>query len=178
MSKGESMNHVTGMDMQDFIYAMKQYGDAAWKYAFFLTKKKEIADDIAQEAMVKAFKNIGNFRGDSSIEAWLLKIVRNTWYSYRKTAYFRKVALIGDKNCSSTGPSAEDQYFAQLITNEVWKIVLSLSRKYREVLILHGYYQLTIKEISNTLGISENTVKSRLYRAKTEAIKKLKEVDL
>ena len=93
----------------------------------------------------------------------------------RKSTFIRKVTLVDVVRSSGTQRSAESQYLDQAYTNDLWNMVMRLPTKYREVLILEARHQLTGKEMSNLLGISEGTVKSRLHRARQAVMKSLKE---
>lgn len=148
---------------------MEQYGSDVWNYAYSLTHKWEVADDITQDVFLKAYRHLHTFRCKSSVKTWLLAITRNTIKDYRKSAFIRKVTLvdrISPKN--SAHPSAEQEVMDKQATNDIWKKVLKLPVKYREVLILYGHYQLSMKEIADLLGVSIGTVKSRLYHARNK----------
>jgi RNA polymerase sigma-70 factor (ECF subfamily) len=107
------------------------------------------------------------------VKTWLLKITRNTAYSYRRTAFFRKTEL----RAEVSGPKsrwAEDEFLEMHLENEIWRSVLRLPAVYREVLVLSAQQQLTTAEIVETLGITEGTVKSRIHRARAKAAKLMK----
>ncbi len=55
---------------------MDTYGSDVWNYAYFLTRSREQANDISQEVFMKAYRNIGKYRGQSSLKTWLLTITR------------------------------------------------------------------------------------------------------
>jgi RNA polymerase sigma-70 factor (ECF subfamily) len=167
------LKHVSTISTSDFRSVMTDYGDAVWNYAFFLTKKKELADDIAQDTFEKAYRRLNAFRGQCSLKTWLLTITRNTWFSYRKSAFIRKVTLVDYLLPSGSTSSAEDQYLMQHFNDQLWNAVFQLPRKYREVLLLQAHHELTIQEISMTLGLSVDAVKSRLRRAKQKASENL-----
>lgn len=61
---------------------MEEYGSDVWNYAFFLTRNREQANDISQEVFLKAYKNVGKYRGQASKKTWLLTITRNTAFSW------------------------------------------------------------------------------------------------
>jgi RNA polymerase sigma-70 factor (ECF subfamily) len=165
----EFLKNVSTLNASDFKVVMSDYGDAVWNYAFFLSKKKELADDIAQDTFEKAYRHLNDFRGQCSLKTWLLTITRNTWFSYRKLAFMRKVTLVDYLVPRGTVSSAEDQFLMQHFNDQVWNAVLQLPRKYREVLLLHAHHNQTIEEIAITLSISVDAVKSRLRRAKKQA---------
>lgn len=82
---------------------MEEYGSDVWNYAFFLTRSREQANDISQEVFLKAYKNVGKYRGQSSMKTWLLTITRNTAFSWSKNSFWRRFIPFGSTchyNCS------------------------------------------------------------------------------
>jgi RNA polymerase sigma-70 factor (ECF subfamily) len=153
---------------------MMAYGKDVWNYAYFLLRRKDLAEDIAQDVFVKAYNNLYNFRGDSSMKSWLLTITRNTALDYFKSAWVRRVQLFPLLSGHGTSPSAENEWFGFQEQDHVWRTVMSLSRKLRETLLLYAHHRMTILEIANLLGLSEGTVKSRLHRARTEMNRRMR----
>lgn len=145
---------------------MNTYGKDVWNFAFSMTRKWDQADDIAQEVFLKAYRNLHTFRSESSVKTWLLAITRNMVLDYRKQAFFRRVVLVDTYKDNGAVSSAEREVIETLAMNDMWKQVLALPCKYREVIILYAHYQLTMKEIAEMLGVSEGTVKSRLFHAR------------
>ncbi|MCA0757173.1 RNA polymerase sigma factor [Paenibacillus sp. N4] len=143
-----------------------RYWHEIWQYAFFLTRHEQLAEDIAQDTFVQAFRSISSFRGECSVKTWLFKIARNTAFNYRKSAFFRKVTLFGLLKDKTASFSAEAHYFNNMLTDEIWEAVLALPKRYREIIILHAHYGLTHAELVDLLGISAGTIKSRLHRAR------------
>lgn len=150
---------------------MIKYGNDVWNYAFSMTRKREVADDITQDVFLKVFKKLFTFRNEASVKTWLLKITRNTVLDYQKSAFFRKVTLVDYIANKGTETSAESEVMGKISVNEIWSKVLKLPAKYREVLILYGHHQLSMKEIAEMLGVSEGTVKSRLHHARNKVIR-------
>jgi RNA polymerase sigma-70 factor, ECF subfamily len=153
---------------------MTAYGNYVWNYAYSITKKRELADDITQEVFLKVFRSLFTFRSESSIKTWLFAITRNTIHDYRRSAFFRKVTLVQYVEYSNVHMSAENEAIEQFEINDIWQMVLELPLKYREVIILYGHDQLSMREIAQILCISEGKVKSRLYRARIK-LQKMKE---
>ncbi|MFF2480990.1 RNA polymerase sigma factor [Paenibacillus sp. NPDC058071] len=158
--------HLSSMDAELLRELMTQFGQEVWNLAFILTKRHDLADDITQDVFFNAYRNIRTFRGESSIRTWLLSITRNTSINYLRTAFLRKVTLMEWVSDLGTSPSAETEVLDQSFTDDLWLAVMELPLKYREVLILFGKYDLSIKEIAKTLGVSDGTVRSRLSRAR------------
>lgn len=176
------------LDNETLYQMMNDYGNDVWNYAFFLTGNRDHADDISQEVFIKAYQGIHTFRGDASLKTWLITITRNTAHSYRRSRFFhqslgsKKLYSIDEETTAGSSalshdsriaPSAESIVMEQHYEDSIWDIIMSLSVKSREVLILALKYEMKIHEIANILHISEGTVKSRLSRAKEKVQKEL-----
>ncbi|NGZ77967.1 sigma-70 family RNA polymerase sigma factor [Saccharibacillus sp. VR-M41] len=152
---------------------METYGDDVWHYAYFLTRSRDLADDIAQDTFVKAYGALDSFRGEARVKTWLLAIVRNTAFTGRRSAFARRVRLQADPPGKSR-ESAEDEYMRRSDREEIWNAVMKLPDRYREVLVLDLKHGLPLTETAKLLGIAEGTVKSRLHRARAKVAKALK----
>ncbi|MFD0670370.1 RNA polymerase sigma factor [Cohnella sp. GCM10027633] len=155
---------------------MTAYGKDVWNYAFSITRKWDLADDITQEVFIKVFRNMNAFRRDASVKTWLLTITRNTAIDFKRSAFLRKVTLMDTFEDRGQRQSAESEMMEQLATSDLWKLVLQLPTKYREAMILFAHYQLSLKEIAQMLGVSEGTVKSRMFHAR-QKLQKMKEAN-
>ncbi|MDR6879820.1 sigma-70 family RNA polymerase sigma factor [Bacillus sp. 3255] len=145
---------------------MENFGEDVWNFAYFLTRRREAADDLSQEVFLAAYNGIYAFRGDCSVKSWLLTITRNKAMHVLQSAFIRKVTLTDRLFARNNAPPAEQVIFTRLENRHLWHMVLQLPRKYREVLILDYHYGLKQKEIAKLLRVSEGTVKSRSHRAK------------
>ncbi|WP_307544902.1 RNA polymerase sigma factor [Paenibacillus sp. V4I5] len=154
---------------------MKQYGQDVWNYAYFLVKNYEMTDDITQDVFLNVYRNITSYRGEATVKTWLLKITRNISYNYLNAAFFRKVTLLDFIERKEIQPSAEHTFLDQEIANGIWKMVLKLPAKFREVLILDAKYELSVMEIAKLLDVSVGTIKSRLFRARAKISAMLEE---
>ncbi|AQR78382.1 RNA polymerase sigma factor [Paenibacillus larvae] len=162
-------------DPDAFRDLMRQYGRDVWNYAFFLTKSSHVADDISQDVFVRAYTKLHTFRGESSVKTWLFTITRNLVMNHKHSAFIRKVTLVDFFQHEHEQKSAEERCLQDMNIREIWKLVLMLPDKYREVLVLDAKYELSTAEMAKLLGISEGTVKSRLHRARGLMNKKVKE---
>lgn len=181
------LKHAVTLDNDTLYQIMDDFGNDVWNYAFFLTGSRDHADDISQEVFIKAYQGIHTYRGEASIKTWLITITRNTVHSYRRSRFFRqslgsKLFSIDDEKTAESSalsshsriaPSAESIVMEQHYEDSIWEIIMSLSVKSREVLILALKYEMKIHEIAKILHISEGTVKSRLSRAKEKVQKEL-----
>lgn len=155
---------------------MTAYGKEVWNYAFSITRKWDLADDITQEVFIKVFRNMHAFRRDASVKTWLLTITRNTAIDYMRSAFFRKVTLSNFVEDYGERHSIEQDVVENWVVNDMWKMVLKLPAKYREVIILFAHHQLSLKEIAQMLDVTEGTVKSRMFHARKK-LTKMKEAN-
>ncbi|MBD2845579.1 sigma-70 family RNA polymerase sigma factor [Paenibacillus sp. IB182496] len=153
---------------------MTTYGKDVWNYAYSMTRKRELADDVTQDVFLKVYRSLFTFRSESSLKTWLLTITRNTVLDYRRSAYFRRITLVDYFTSDGGRPSAEDEAVKSETTSELWDLVLQLPAKNREAIILFAHHQLSMKEIADMLGVSVGTIKSRLHHARLK-LSKLKE---
>lgn len=157
------------MNADDLRSIMERYGEDVWNYLYVMTRKQDLADDLAQETFIRANRYLRSYRGEASMKTWLLRIARNRWYSYRRLAFVRLVALPGQLPEPHAGESAEEEFLRRELTSEVWRIVMRLPLKYREILILRAHYELSMEELAHALDISVSAAKTRLGRARKQA---------
>jgi RNA polymerase sigma-70 factor (ECF subfamily) len=155
---------------------MTAYGKDVWNYAYSMTRKWDLADDITQEVFIKVFRNMHAFRRDASVKTWLLTITRNTAIDFQRSAFFRKVTLSDIVEDYGERRSVEQEVLESSAMSEMWKMVLGLPKKYREVIILFAHHQLSLKEIAQVLDVTEGTVKSRMFHAR-QKLSKMKEAN-
>jgi len=142
--------------------------DAAYNLARWLMRDETEAEDVVQDAYVRAIRHFSAFRGGDG-RAWLLKIVRNGCYD-RLT---QKVASIQNTDFDEAKHSAVRQTAnpetAMLLAERIAALRKSLEElpeEYREVLVLRELEQLSYREIANIAGIPLGTVMSRLSRGR------------
>jgi RNA polymerase sigma-70 factor (ECF subfamily) len=142
--------------------------DAAYNLARWLIRSPADAEDVVQEACLRALRFFDGFRGGDS-RAWLLKIVRNTCYSWVKK---NRPAELSDEFDESvhTGESVQESAEAKLVSRaeseSVNKALAALPVAFREVLVLREIEGLSYKEISDVTGVPMGTVMSSLSRAR------------
>lgn len=146
-----------------------EYSDYVFRVAFFLTRSKELADDITQEVFIKAFLKYSSYNESKPFEPWIYKITINT---ARNMFRQKKATLLLQEAWEEASPdSVEDDMLGREARNALWQAVNRLNLQSREVIVLHYYCGLTLKEIAGVLGVPQGTCKSRL----NYALKKLKQ---
>jgi RNA polymerase sigma-70 factor (ECF subfamily) len=146
--------------------------DAAYTLARYLTRNAHDAEDVVQDASLRALKYFDGFRGEegASARAWLLAIVRNTAYTWRRRHRADTLATEFDETQHSQ-TDVVDQPDRELLV----RALDELAPEFREVIVLRELEGLSYKEISDVAGVPVGTVMSRLSRARTrlqEALRK------
>jgi RNA polymerase sigma-70 factor (ECF subfamily) len=145
--------------------------DAAYNLARWLTRNDHDAQDVVQEALLRAARYIGSFRGEGA-RAWLLQIVRNTCYTWLKeNRPVEKVMLddFDDAWQDIAAPSADEPPAVAMRKADRAQIdsaIANLPVAYREVLVLRELEDLSYGDIARIAGIPVGTVMSRLARAR------------
>ena len=146
-------------------WLMNEYGQSVVRLAFTFMKKQQIAEDIAQEVFIKCYQNLDTFRKESSYKTWIYRITVNLCKDRLRSWSFRNIVLTELLSKSSiTNHTPESEILHVENRQELSTKVLSLPIKYREVIILYYYEEFSYNQISELLGISIQTIKSRLHR--------------
>ena len=151
-----------------FEEAVMPHLDAAYNLARWLMRNEYDAQDMVQEAYLRALRFFGGFHGDDA-RAWLLTIVRNTCYTWLKrnkttelSGDFEEVVL----TMESDEPDPEASHVLKVEKQLVNEAIEKLPLEFREVVILRELEELSYKEIATITGIPIGTVMSRLSRAR------------
>jgi RNA polymerase sigma factor (sigma-70 family) len=142
--------------------------DAAYNLARWLVRRPADAEDVVQEACLRALRFFEGFRGGDS-RAWLLKIVRNSCYSWIKKNRPTEFTDEFDETVHSNevlGNDAETTLVLRANSESVRKALDALPVRFREVLVLREVEELSYKEISDVTGVPMGTVMSSLSRAR------------
>ena len=167
------------MDERDRIKLFEQtvlpHLDAAYNLARWLAGNDHDAQDVAQEASLRAFRFFGSFRGENA-RAWFLTIVRNTFYTWlRKNRPPEKTLEINDETLdiedSSAKAEAVNPQFAD--ADAVRRAIADLPVEFREIVILREMEGFSYKEIADLAEVPIGTVMSRLARARKLLQKRL-----
>jgi len=140
--------------------------DAAYNLARWLTRNPADADDVVQEAYMRALRFFGGFRGGDS-RSWLLKIVRNTCYTWLRKNRPREIVYELDEEQHEATSGDPDAVLQEGIDRQlVRKLLDELPAEYREIIVLRDIEGLSYKEISSVTEMPLGTVMSRLSRAR------------
>ena len=148
-----------------------EYQHRLMRFLLYLTKDRDLADDLFQETWMKVLVRGAQFKGEAKFSTWLYSIARNLFVDLRR----KRSALSLDELCDETneesaltlvseGPSPFDNYRRLEDSEHVAAALLSLDRIHREVLVLRFYEELALEDIARITRAPLSTVKSRLYR--------------
>jgi RNA polymerase sigma-70 factor (ECF subfamily) len=154
--------------------------DAAYTLARYLTRNEHDAEDVVQDACLRALKYFEGFRGEegTSARAWLLAIVRHTAYTWRRR--HRAEALSTEFDETEHSHAVADDHPEKELLRGAAKETLAraldrLAPEFREVIVLRELQGLSYKEISEVAGVPAGTVMSRLSRARSRLQEALRE---
>lgn len=148
-------------------WLMNEYGQNVTRLAFTYVKQKELSEDIAQEVFIKCFLNLDKFRNESSYKTWLYRITVNLCKDKLRSWSFKNILL--NEFFSKTKITKKSPEIELLVVEEqriISEEILLLPIKYREIIILYYYEEMSYNQISDLLNLSLQTVKSRLHRAR------------
>jgi len=162
---------------RDLFYELiRPYERRVFAAALAILRNEADAEDATQEAMLKAFKNIRQFRAESRFSTWLIQITVNEARMRRRKEHANIMEPIIDRQDEEGNYTPRD--FADWreipletlerkeVRQKLGEALASLGEKYREVFLLRDMQQLSIEETAKVLGISTASVKTRLLRAR------------
>lgn len=159
-------------DPSDIIASLMQKRSTIVAFARKFVRDPDDVEDVAQEAMLTAWKALPGFRMEASLETWLYPIVQHCAERFlqRKQRY-QKVLMAWAAEQEHAEASVLERAPESLLTEDeqrraLWILVDSLPSKYRDVLAWHYLYGWTCDNIATQMGISLNTVMTRLRRAR------------
>ena len=159
---------------------VSRYWDRIFARVFNLLKNQQDAEEVTQDAFIRAHRGLKNFRGDASFSTWLYQIATNLahnryWYWFRRkrdcsVSIDQQLTDEGDLTLEDVIPCKRENPSETAITHEfvdrVSECMYNLSEKHREILILRNVKNLSYDAIAKKLDISVGTVKSRIARAR------------
>ena len=144
--------------------------DAAYNLARWLTRNEHDAQDIVQEAFLRAFKFFDGFRGSNG-RSWLLSIVRNASYSWLQKNRKNDLTVLFDEEvhgADDAGWEVLSPLLREADQDRIREAIEELPAEYRELMILRELEGLSYKELSEIAGVPMGTVMSRLSRARKQ----------
>lgn len=152
-------------------YLMRRFAGKVVKLAYYHVRDRHQAEDICQEVFYRVYKSLHRFRRDSSYFTWIYRITVNLCRDYIASAYFRRMLPWGSRDAEIFA-KRDERLFEAVEGGEIFQKVMDLPVKYRTVMAMYYFEDMTTPQIADVLKIREETVRARLSRGR----KLLKEV--
>lgn len=164
MDEQAVIGHAQDGDAAAFAALFEQYHGPITRYLYRLVRDPDLADDLAQDTFVKAYRALGQTRADLNFRAWLYRIASNT-----AASHFRRRRIIQWLPFTPSTPEpVVDARFAEALGEReaVEAALRRISPSYANALLLRHDQDLSVAEVAYVLGISVNAAKVRLFRAR------------
>jgi RNA polymerase sigma-70 factor (ECF subfamily) len=151
-----------------------EYLDGLYGYAMVLTRNHAEAEDLVQETYVRALPAMHRLRPESNVKSWLFRILRNAWLNHLRKRRTASEIAWSDAEGRSVGDIAEPSrnsyqvFVSKLEGEQVRAAVQALPAKFREIILLREFEELSYDEIASLLDCPVGTVMSRLARARSK----------
>lgn len=164
---GDLVQRARDGDDEAFGVIVETYRDRLFGLAIGMLRNRAAAEDVVQEAFIKAYRNLKSFRGDASIYTWLYRIAVNTAHNYMRRARRTKEVDFEDVApvIEAAGPNPAEKAANAELGEAIDNAIQALPPRQREVFILHYFERMTHREIAETLGVTEGAVKANFFHA-------------
>ena len=164
-------------DPEAFERLMEPLEQLVWRVCWHYTGNREAAEDCGQEAMIRIWRNLANYRGECALESWVYRIAANCcmdWLRKKKRDQSVSMEPMVEQGFdpADDAPGTEAQVVAKDERQRLREAIALLPDDQREALILTQLEKVPYEEAAKLLGVSEGTIKSRVNRAKA----RLKEI--
>jgi RNA polymerase sigma-70 factor (ECF subfamily) len=163
------------ISLAEFDELVHQHQRRIYRLLYVLLRDRDEADSLTQECFLRAFQNLDRFRGECSVQTWLLRIAVNLARDHarsRKASFWKHLLGLGETkdgldhfDFPAPGPTPEQAMLAQAEVQAIWKAVRDLSLQQQTVFTLRFVEELELSEIANVLNVQVGTVKTQLFRA-------------
>jgi RNA polymerase sigma-70 factor (ECF subfamily) len=159
-------------DGQSFAELVNRYEQAVLNLAYYMLHDPAEAEDAAQEAFLRAYRNLSRYDRGRSFKTWVMSIASNHCIDRLRRRHFQKFSLDEmlptHPALSSPDPGPEEHTIESERSRAMSCLLETLPSKYRSVVILYYWYEMSCTEIADSLAVREGTVKSRLFRARRQ----------
>jgi RNA polymerase sigma-70 factor (ECF subfamily) len=157
-------------DASAFGALVEQHQQVAFRAAYLIVRDAQAAEDVAQEAFIRAYRSMHKFRTSDPFRPWLLRIVTNLALNHarsqqRQRGLFDRIVRLRAETAPPTAPPMHDALAALDEASRLARAINELPPDDRVVLYLRYFLELPEREIATTIGKAPGTVKSRLHRA-------------
>ncbi len=139
---------------------VEEYQGMLLRMCYVYLRDEEMAKDAVQETFLKAYRALHTFRNECSRKTWLIRIAMNTCRSMQRSGWFRHM----DRRITPEElPLAREENEEDL---NLTCAIMALPGKWKEIILLYYWQEMSVREIAELLGIAQSTVSNRLKRAR------------
>ena len=182
MTDAELVEQARAGDQAAFGVLVDRYQHVVYRAALAAIGRPEEAEEVTQDALLRAFRSLDGFRGEASLKTWLLAIAWRQALSHRRSLAIRwkRFVTAGDDlpEPASAGVAQDAALADREYRRTVAGLVARLPRKYREALMLSSTGDHTFEEMSAALGVPAGTLKWRVSEARRQLREKLARLGL
>ncbi len=139
---------------------VNDYSDAILRMCFVYLRDRQQAEDAMQDTFLKAWRHMAQMSDETGERAWLMRIAINTCHDYHRSRWFKHIDLRRELEDIAPAVDASEEDHALLMD------VYALPEKYKQVLLLYYYQEMTLEETAQSLCISRSAAHRRLVRAR------------
>lgn len=147
--------------------AMELYGDYLVRLIYTYVRNWQTAEDLTQEAFIRYYRSLSNFRQEASVKTYLYRIAINVTHDYLKSWKHKKV-IVSElfQRTLKTNETPEKIIGEKSEQQQLVEHIEQLPTKYKDVLVLFYFAEFSLQEVSEILNVPLNTVKTRVSRAR------------
>ena len=166
-SEADLVHHARRGDQAAWEALVHAHQEPVFRLAYLLVGDAAEAEDIAQEAFIRAFLKLDRYDAGRPLRPWLLKIAANLAHNQRRAAgrYLAAVQRWFRSDPRVSAAPAELRGNRQMEAESLWQAVRNLSDADQRIIYLRFFLELSVEETAEAMGIAQGTVKSRLHRA-------------
>lgn len=159
-------------DVRAFEQLIAEHVPRVRRFARSMCADAAEADDLAQDALLKAYQSLGSYGFQSAFSTWLFRIVRNAFIDNRRSAHAKRRAhtdvLEGDGIADETSDTPDTGLLRDELRAQLWDALRALPIEYRSTVLLFDVEGLSQEEVAAIEGVAVGTVKSRLSRGRAQ----------
>lgn len=178
MTDEELIDRVKSGDQDAFRQLVERHQAFVFSTIYRMVRQRELAEDLAQETFLQAYRSLPGFAGRSRFSSWLYRIAHNKVIDWnRSKANKQQSGEVMLRDVHESDGSVEDEIVTRDTSERLRQLVTTMPAHYRDVLLLYFEHELSLVEIAERLHVPRKTVQTRFIRGKKQLFQKWQEVN-